>query len=91
MVFVLFFHGVRLMPAPMPANSSVHLLKIAEVANERLQNSQYPALKRILCECHQDVLVLKGRLPSFFYKQLAQEAVARVGGVSQVVNEIEVR
>jgi hypothetical protein len=33
------------------------------------------------------VLFLRGPLPTFYLKQLAQEAVARVEGISQVVNE----
>lgn len=64
--------------------------RIAETANECLQNSPYRALRQIMCECDQGVLLLRGRLPSFYHKQLAQEAVARVGGVNQVINEIVV-
>jgi osmotically-inducible protein OsmY len=78
------------MSAPTTGKSGARLLDIAEAANDCLQNSQYPALKGITCKCDEGVLVLRGRLPSYFYKQLAQEAVARLGGVSQVVNEIEV-
>jgi hypothetical protein len=33
------------------------------------------------------VLFLRGPLPTFYLKQLAQEAVAGVEGMSQVVNE----
>jgi quercetin dioxygenase-like cupin family protein len=36
------------------------------------------------------VLVLKGRLRSFYYKQVAQEAVANVEGAISVANEIAV-
>ena len=65
-------------------------LRIAEAANECLRNSPYPLLKGVLCECDRGVLLLRGRLPSFYQKQLAQHAVASVKGVSQIVNEIEV-
>ena len=34
--------------------------------------------------------MLEGRLSSFFQKQLAQEIVANIEGVVQVVNHIEV-
>ena len=71
-------------------NTPVRFLKMAEAANECLRSSPYRALRAISCECDQSVLLLRGRLPSFYHKQLAQEAVARVGGVSQVVNDIEV-
>ena len=32
-------------------------------------------------------LLLQGQVPSFYYKQLAQEAIAGMAGVDQVVNE----
>jgi osmotically-inducible protein OsmY len=63
---------------------------IAEVAMERLQNSPFTVLRRISCECKHGVLFLRGRLFSFHEKQVAQETVARIDGVTQVVNEVEV-
>jgi osmotically-inducible protein OsmY len=41
----------------------------------------------VSCDCRQGVLFLRGPLPTFYLKQLAQEAVARVEGILQVVNE----
>jgi osmotically-inducible protein OsmY len=35
-------------------------------------------------------LVLRGRLPNFHHKQLAQETVRRLAGVRQIINETEV-
>lgn len=70
--------------------SPVHFREIAEAATECLQNSPYQALRRISCECKYGVLFLRGRLSSFFQKQVAQEAVAGVSGVTEVVNEIDV-
>jgi osmotically-inducible protein OsmY len=63
---------------------------IVEVAMERLQDSPYKVLRRISCECKHGVLFLRGRLFSFHEKQVAQETVARIDGVTQVVNEVEV-
>jgi osmotically-inducible protein OsmY len=63
---------------------------IAEVAIERLRNSPYEAMRRVSCECKHGVLILRGRLSSFHEKQMAQETVARIDGVTQVVNEVEV-
>ncbi len=78
------------MYAPTVCNTPIRFLNVVEAAKECLRNSPYRALRGILCECDQGVLLLRGRLSSFYYKQLAQEAVARVRGVRQVVNEIEV-
>jgi hypothetical protein len=36
------------------------------------------------------VLVLRGRAPSYFLKQIAQSAVVGIDGVRRIVNRIEV-
>jgi osmotically-inducible protein OsmY len=71
-------------------NNPVVFQGIAAAATECLQNSPYQAVRGVLCECDHGVLFLRGRLSSFHQKQVAQEAVARVKGVTQVINEIEV-
>ncbi len=63
---------------------------IAEMATERLRDSPYKNMRRISCECQHGVLLLRGRLFSFYEKQMAQETVAGIDGVAQVVNEVEV-
>ena len=68
----------------------VHFEGIEEAATECLLKSPYHDVRRVLCECDHGILFLRGRLPSFHQKQVAQEAVAGVKGVTQVVNEIEV-
>ena len=65
-------------------------LKVTRAAQVRLQQSPHVILREVSCEFDQGVLVLRGRVPSFYYKQLAQEAIAHVEGVVQVVNKIEV-
>jgi hypothetical protein len=44
----------------------------------------------IHAERHSDKLVLTGRLPSFYLKQLLQEAVRSIDGISRVDNRIDV-
>ena len=63
---------------------------IAEMAMQRLRDSPYKVMRRVSCECKHGVLFLRGRLFSFHEKQVAQEVVTGVRGVTQVVNEIEV-
>ena len=63
---------------------------IAKVAMKRLRDSSYTNMRQVSCECKHGVLFLRGRLFSFYEKQVAQETVARIDGVTQVVNEIEV-
>ena len=78
----------------------MHLLKvsdnrvrpheIAEAAMACLHNSPYRALRRVSCECKHGVLFLRGHLFNFHETQMAQETVAQIDGVTQVVNEVEV-
>jgi osmotically-inducible protein OsmY len=63
---------------------------IADRAHACLQQSPYHAVRLVTCDYHRGVLFLRGRVPDFYRKQLAQEAVLHVEGVCRVVNEIEV-
>ena len=76
--------------SPGRRTDHAHFRDVEEAAKVCLRESPYRMLTTVLCECDHGVLFLKGRLSSFYHKQVAQEAVARVKGVSRVVNEIEV-
>lgn len=64
--------------------------RIAEAAKQRILHQPHLSMQRIWCECDAGRLFLRGQVPSFYFKQLAQEAVVGLEGVRQVVNEIEV-
>ena len=70
--------------SPSPAH------EVTEAAKDRLQRTPYRALRALSCEYDRGVLFLRGELPSFYQKQLAQEAVIGLAGVAQVINETEV-
>ena len=59
-------------------------------ARDRIVHHPHLAVQRIWCEYSEQTLILRGDVPSFYLKQLAQTAVAGLQGVDQVVNEIEV-
>src|SRR6476469_1114034 len=63
---------------------------IDELAESRLRSNSYLALKNVSCELSQGRLVLRGSLPSYYLKQVAQEVVAGVAGETLVVNQINV-
>jgi hypothetical protein len=67
-----------------------NICTIAKTAMGRLQASPYHILRKISCECKDGVLTLKGNLLTFYEKQIAQETVSSVEGMTQVVNEIAV-
>jgi osmotically-inducible protein OsmY len=63
------------------------LSDVVETAQNQLRNS---VVHRVSCEYDDGVLVLRGRSRSYYEKQVAQEAVKRIKGVSRVVNQIKV-
>jgi osmotically-inducible protein OsmY len=63
---------------------------IAAIAEARFRGNSRTALRGISCKAERGVIVLEGHLSTFFQKQLAQEIVANIEGVVQVVNQIEV-
>lgn len=44
----------------------------------------------LTCEYREGRLLLRGRVTSYYYKQIAQEAVLRLEPIERVVNQIEV-
>ncbi len=61
------------------------------VAERGLRSSRYSALKHVSCDYQGGVLVLRGCLPSYYLKQIAQEVVShQVQGVSHLENQIQV-
>ena len=64
--------------------------QVAKRARCCLKGSRYSGVRTVSCECDRGMIVLRGRVVSYYHKQLAQEAVARIEGVAQVVNDIDV-
>jgi hypothetical protein len=62
----------------------------ADLAERALRSSPYLALRNVACENRDGVLTLRGCLPTYYLKQVAQAVVAPIEGVRRVVNEIEV-
>lgn len=58
----------------------------------RLQRSGYAALSGIRCEFQREsgVLYLRGAVPSYYLKQIAQETARDLEGVLRVDNQIKV-
>ena len=73
--------------APLRLNAPHRILDSAESC---LRSNSYLALKNVTCDYREGVLTLRGCLPSYYLKQVAQTVVARVAGGVRIVNEIEV-
>ncbi len=59
-------------------------------AQSRLQTSGHPQLRKVSCEFHEGVLILRGQVPTFYLKQVAQTLVRRLEGVGEINNRLEV-
>jgi len=74
---------------PTMQRTSSH--ELAKAASKRLKSTCYPSIRGLSCECDdRGVLYLRGRLSSYYQKQLAQEAVADLPGIVEIVNQAEV-
>jgi osmotically-inducible protein OsmY len=78
--------GIEIAVAP----STVRPQAVLEQAENCLRRNSYVALKNISCDYEEGVLTLRGCLPSYYLKQVAQTTVARLAGVERIVNQIEV-
>ncbi len=69
---------------------------LADRAEALLRSNPYLALKNVSCEdCRVEsgeggLVVLRGCLPSYYLKQIAQTVVAQVEGVRRIDNRIQV-
>lgn len=77
--------GSRVAPPGTPRSE-----KTAQAAQQRIRQESHLSMQRIWCAVERNHLFLRGQVPSYYHKQLAQEVVAGLEGVGQVVNEIEV-
>ena len=64
--------------------------EIAEIAQAVLRRSSYAELQNVSCDFSGGVLTLRGCVPTYRLKQLAQASVADVPGVVEVHNRVEV-
>jgi osmotically-inducible protein OsmY len=65
-------------------------VSIIELAERRLRSNPYLALKGVSCDYLDGVLFLRGCLPTYYLKQLAQEIVCGLEGVDRIDNQIQV-
>jgi len=64
--------------------------RVDEAAEARLHRSQYVELRAVSCQFHEGVLTLRGQVPSYYLKQMAQSLVDSIPGVLQLDNQLEV-
>ena len=64
--------------------------RVRDLANQRLLDSGYCWLGNVSCHFQSGVLILEGKVPSFYMKQLAQSLVRNLEKVEQIENRLVV-
>lgn len=55
-----------------------------------IKDSPHLAGHQVFCQEESGIVVLHGRVNSFYQKQMAQEALRKLHGIEKVINELEV-
>jgi hypothetical protein len=63
----------------------------ARALQHQLQSSPYWSVRQLICHVEQDRVVLRGTMPSFYLKQVAQSLAVKAVGVGRLCSDIEVR
>jgi osmotically-inducible protein OsmY len=86
-------HGGRRVPQMVeerPIGLSKDAITVQAEAQLRLRRSGYRDLHSISCEFHEGVLTLRGRVSTFYLKQLAQTLIRELDDVAEINNRLEV-
>lgn len=66
------------------ADDLLHRVDLAIKQNPHLSRHQ------VFCQEEQGIVILHGRVSTFFQKQMAQESLKKLEGVEKVINQLEV-
>ena len=61
-----------------------------KTAEHLLRDSAYLELRNLKCDFHEGVLTIRGHVPSYFLKQLAQSLLLNIDGVLELNNQLVV-
>ncbi|WP_197355400.1 BON domain-containing protein [Aureliella helgolandensis] len=87
------FTVLQTLPAPFTGETRIRGVSpnaMEQRIQQRLRQSPYRHLKDVQCRLDGRTAFLTGILPSYFMKQMAQEVVRRVDGVTAIDNQVEV-
>jgi osmotically-inducible protein OsmY len=67
-----------------------HAQSVERATRLRLAETGYQTLRSVECSFGDGRIMLRGEVPSYYHKQLAQECVRHAPHVNQIINHIEV-
>ena len=73
--------------SPADASSAPELLRRVDSA---IKGNPHLTGHQVFCQEESGIVVLHGRVGSFFQKQMAQETLKNLDGVEKIINELEV-
>jgi osmotically-inducible protein OsmY len=92
---------MAVLPSTRPVTDGWHVVhtgshdderrRVELTAQEKLLHTSYPEIRHLICEFHEGILSLRGRVSSFYMKQQAQAALKGLKGVERIMNHLEVR
>ena len=65
--------------------------RLVHLADAALEETGYAMLRHVNCDFQDGVMILRGNVPSYYLKQVAQTAIQQVDGIRQIDNRLEVR
>jgi osmotically-inducible protein OsmY len=75
----------------LPSNLQKVEHPVDSSALKQLHASSYSiSLRHVSCQCSERTLILRGSVPSFYLKQIAQTLVLGMEGVDLILNQLEV-
>ena len=74
----------------MPLQPSESIPELRHRIDSAIKGNPHLNGRRVHCQEEGGIIVLHGRVASFFQKQMAQEALKKLDGVERVINELEV-
>jgi hypothetical protein len=63
---------------------------VQEAARRRLDTSGYPELRRVACDFQSGALTLRGRVPTYYLRQVALAVLVGLDRVDELVDRVEV-
>lgn len=75
---------------PDLANLSASTNELIQRVDSAIKTNPHLSGHRVTCREDSGIVVLQGKVSSFFQKQMAQESLKRLDGVARIVNQLEV-
>jgi hypothetical protein len=78
------------MPLSLDMPAHIGQPSVERAARKRLAKTGYRSLGSVRCNFRDGTIILHGSVPSYYHKQIAQEAMRDVDNVEAIVNQIKV-